>query len=38
MMLYINSDAAPIFRAAMHEEYLVYNKHGLILLHFIAEY
>ena len=38
MMLYINSDAAPILRAAMYEGFLVYNKHDLILLYFIVEY
>ena len=37
-MLYINSDTAPIFRAAMHKRYLEYNKHVLILLCFIVEY
>ena len=37
-MPYINSYTAPIFRAAMHKEYLVYNEHILILLYFITEY
>ena len=37
-MPYINSYTAPIFRAAMQKEYLVYNKHILILMYFITEY
>ena len=35
-MPYINSCTTPIFRAAMHKTYLVYNKHILILLYFMV--
>ena len=37
-MLYINSYAALIFRAAMDNECMAYNKHVLILQYFIVEY
>ena len=37
-MLYINSDTAPIFRAAMQNRYLEYNKCVLILQYFIVEF
>ena len=37
-MPHINSCVALIFRAAMYIRYIVYNKHVLILQHFIVEY
>ena len=37
-MLYINSYAALIFRAAMNNEYMVCIKHVLILQYFIIEF
>ena len=37
-MPHINSYAALIFRAAMDNKYMVYNKQVLILQYFIVEY
>ena len=37
-LLYINSYAALIFRAAMDNECMAYNKHVLIFQYFIVEY